>query len=290
MIPARPSHTAFRVARHRAAHQLLDDPLVFADPLALPILGAEVAAQIRADPQNGEGGPLAAYLRAFLAVRHRFVEDRLANARAAGIRQYVILGAGLDTFAYRMPAAPGPLRVWEVDHPATQAWKRERLQEAGIAVPPSLCFVPIDFEHETLATVLAAAGLDLEAGAVFSWLGVTPYLARQTILETLRYIALATRGGGGVAFDYAIAPHLLTLPQRVVFETMAARVRAAGEPWQSSFEPAELAETLRGLGFASVEDVPPATLNARYFAGRSDGMHVGGLAHLMWAGSNHPVA
>ena len=285
MIPAQPSHTAFRVARHRAAHQLLDHPRVFDDPLALPILGDEMAAQLRADPASEEGGILAPYLRAFFAVRHRFVEDQLAAGRVAGVRQYVILGAGLDTFAYRAPSGPGALHVWEVDHPATQAWKRERLQETGIAEPPNLSFVAVDFEHQSLPAALAGAGLDLEAGAVFCWLGVTPYLTRPAIFETLRFVALATRHGGGVAFDYAIAPRLLSVLQRIVYETMAAKVKAAGEPWQSSFDPEELTAALHELGFAIVEDVPPETLNARYFANRTDGMHIGGLAHMMWAGS-----
>jgi methyltransferase (TIGR00027 family) len=285
MIPAQPSHTAQRVALHRAAHQLLDHPPVLDDPLALAILGADVAAALRADPQHFETGHLAPYLRAFMAVRARFAEDQLAHFRAAGVTQYVVLGAGLDTSAYRDPRPSLPLRIWEVDHPATQAWKQQRLREAGIAVSERLTFVPIDFEHQTLPETLAAAGFDPSAGALFSWLGVTPYLTRSAILSTLAYVAAATHAGGGVVFDYALAPQLLTPRQRAVFDDLADRVRAAGEPWQSSFEPAQLANDLRGLGFRFAEDIPPVTLNARYLANRTDGLQIGGLAHLMWAGT-----
>jgi methyltransferase (TIGR00027 family) len=148
MISAQPSRTAMRVAMRRAAHQLLDDPLVFDDPLAIPILGREMAAAVRADPGQFEKGRLSSYMRAFFAARSRFAEDQLAAARAAGVQQYVILGAGLDTFAYRDPSPALPLRVWEVDHPATQAWKRERLAESAIPVPGNLTFAPADFERD----------------------------------------------------------------------------------------------------------------------------------------------
>ena len=201
------------------------------------------------------------------------------------MQQYVILGAGLDTFAYRQPPLDRPLRIWEVDHPATQAWKRQRLEEAAIAIPGNLTFAPIDFEHESLADVLLAAGFEPEAGAVFSWLGVVPYLSRPAIMATLAYVAAATSAGGGIAFDFAIPPSQLTIMQRAAFEVLSARVRAAGEPWQTFFDPGELAGELRGLGYAVAEDVPPATINARYLAGRSDRLEVGGMGHLMWAGA-----
>ena len=285
MIPAQPSHTAQRVALRRAAHQLLDAPPVLDDPLAVPMLGAETAAALRADPSHFETNVVAPYLRAFCAVRSRFAEDQLARARAGGVRQYVILGAGLDTFPYRDPTPALPIHIWEVDHPATQAWKRQRLQEVGIAIPSRLTFVPVDFEHQALPDALVAARFDPAAGALFSWLGVTPYLTRPAILATLGYIAAATKHAGGVAFDYNVAPHLLTARQRAVFEAVAARVQAAGEPWQSFFDPMELVDDLRGVGFAVAENFSPDELNALYLAGRQDGLRVGSLAHLMWAGA-----
>ncbi len=288
MIPAQFSRTALRVAMRRAAHQLMDRPPVLVDPVAVPILGRENAAALQADPAAIERGPLSAYLRAFFAVRSRFAEDHLAAARAAGISQFVVLGAGLDTFAYRDPSPELPLRVWEVDYPATQEWKRQLLADAGIPIPPTLTFVPLDFEHDTLPHALAGAGFDAAAGAVFSWLGVVPYLTRTAIMDTLRFVASATRAGGGIAFDYGISPDTLTLTQRAVFYAMAARVRAAGEPWQTFFDPDELRRDLLALGFAMADDVPPAVINARYFAGREDGLRVGGIGHLFWAGAAAP--
>jgi methyltransferase (TIGR00027 family) len=265
-------------------HQILDRPPVLDDPLAIPILGAETAAALRADPTQFTPGPFAPVLRAFMAARARFAEDQLASLRAAGVQQYVVLGAGLDTFAYR-DQSPLPLRIWEVDHPATQAWKRARLAEAEITVPPSLTFVPVDFERDALPDALRRAGFDPSDGAFFSWLGVTPYLTDAAIFDTLAYVASATTHRGGVVFDYALAPGLLSFGERFVFERLAARVRSAGEPWQSFFEPDDLAERLRSAGFQVAEDVSPDVLNARYYAHRTDGLRVGSLAHLMWAGT-----
>ena len=273
MIPAQPSRTAMRVALRRAAHQLLDVPPVLVDPMAIAILGGETEAALRADPARFENRRLSSPLRAFIAVRSRFAEDQLAAARGDGVRQYVILGAGLDTFAYRDPSPERPLRVWEVDHPATQAWKRARLAESSIPLPSHLTFVPIDFEHETLPSALAAAGFDPAAGAVFSWLGVVPYLSRPAIMTTLAYVASATTAGGGIAFDYGIPPGQLTIGQRVVFEALAARVRAADEPWRTFFDPAELTRDLFALGFAvavrprqSMRDTLPAGETASKWA------------------------
>ena len=178
-----PSQTALGAAMQRAAHQLLERPLVFEDPLALPILGLERVRWITANLERLRH-PWATSLRASLVVRSRVAEDTLADAVASGTRQMVILGAGLDTFGYRNPHPR--LRVFEVDHPATQTWKRERLAAQGIAVPRSLAFVPVDFETRSLEARLDAAGLRTEAPAFFSWLGVTMYLSREAIARTLR--------------------------------------------------------------------------------------------------------
>jgi methyltransferase (TIGR00027 family) len=197
----------------------------------------------------------------------------------------VILGAGLDTFAYRARLDDPPLAVWEVDYPATQAWKRELLAAAGIVAPPPLAFVSIDFARESLADVLAAAGFDARAGAVFSWLGVTQYLVADDVFATLRYVAGATAAGGGIAFDYSVAPQLLSLAERSAYDALAARVRAAGEPWLSSFVPEELAAAVRACGFSAVRDVSPEDLRARYLAGQANPLPLGRLARLLWAGA-----
>src|SRR5271169_1270262 len=153
------SKTARRVAIRRAAHQLLDHPRVLDDPLALRIIGSDAEEELRSNPKEDHAFSRA--FRAFMAARSRYAEDELAGAVGRGVRQYVVLGAGLDTFAYRNPYQS--LRVFEVDHPATQAWKREQLQAADIAIPSSLTFVPIDFERQTLADGLGQCGFDTGA-------------------------------------------------------------------------------------------------------------------------------
>src|SRR5580704_178111 len=179
------SRTAQRVAIRRAAHQLLDRPRVFDDPFALRIIGSEAAEELRSNPKEHHAFSRA--FRAFMAARSRYAEDELACAVARGVRQYVVLGAGLDTFAYRNPHAG--LWVFEVDHPATQAWKREQLEQVDIAVPQSLAFAPVDFERVSLGEGLDAAGFDRAAPAIFTWLGVVPYLTEQAVFATLGLIA-----------------------------------------------------------------------------------------------------
>jgi len=277
-----PSRTARRVALRRAAHQILDVPLVFEDPVALRLLDPEDAAALRADPQQVERTPLDRPLRAFLVARSRYAEDELALAVERGVRQYVILGAGLDTFACRSPYPEGLLRIFEVDHPATQVWKRERLAAAGLTLSPDLVLAPVDFEKQTLADGLRSAGWDALRPTFFSWLGVTVYLTEDAVLRTLRFIASAP-AGSEVVFDYGISPSLLNSREHWVFEAMAQRVAAAGEPWRAFFDPSRLAETLRTMGFGQVEDLGGEEINARYFQGRADGLRVGTLAHLMMA-------
>jgi methyltransferase (TIGR00027 family) len=276
----RPSATAQRVALRRAAHQILDKPKVFDDPLALRIVGQESALALQTDPYQSEATRLSPYLRAFMAARSRYAEDELALAVGRGVRQYVILGAGFDTFVYRNPYPEGALRVFEVDHPATQAWKRARLEEVGLPLPVDLTFAPVDFERQTLADGLRDVGYDPSLSAFFSWLGVTPYLTTEEVITTLRFIASAPIGSG-VVFDYAILPSLLTPDQRLVFDALANRVASAGEPWRTFFDPVELTKDLRAMGFGHVEDIGPAEINARYFKDRADGLRVGSLSHLM---------
>ncbi len=277
-----PSRTAQRVALRRTAHQILDRPLVFEDPLALAMLGPRAAEELRADPDRGEASPAAPYLRAFLAARSRLAEDELALAVARGVSQYVILGAGLDTFAWRNPHPPGSLAVFEVDHPASQAFKRQRLAEAGLAPPPDLAFAPVDFLKVSLAEGLRRAGHDQGRASFFSWLGVTPYLTPEAVMDTLRFIAVSP-AGGGVVFDFAVSPSRLDAPGRAAYQALAARAEAGGEPWLAHFEPAALAVELRAMGFAEVTRLGRAEINARYFAGRADGLGVGSMYQLISA-------
>lgn len=281
MIESRPSRTAERVALRRAAHQLLDDPRVYDDPLALAILGDAQAAAMRADPRRFEDGPVARPLRAFLAVRSRLAEDTLAQAVAVGVRQYVVLGAGLDTFAYRNPYPN--LRVFEVDHPATQAWKRQRLAEAHIAVPEGVTFAAVDFATAPLPQALRTAGLRSEEPTFFSWLGVTPYLEPSNVLATLAAIAPFAANGGGVVFDYNTPPASLAPARRAAFEALAARVAAAGEPFRGFFEPEALVAAMRAMGFRGIRDLGADELNATFLSNRADGLQVGSVAHILTA-------
>jgi len=273
------SLTAQKVAIRRAAHQLLDHPKVLDDPLALRIIGAEAAQELQSSPRESHG--FARAFRAFMAARSRYAEDQIAQAVANGVKQCVVLGAGLDTFACRNPHPA--LHVFEVDHPATQAWKREQLRAAGIAIPQSLTFVPVDFERQVLPDELRQAGFRDSEPAFFSWLGVTPYLSHAAFASTLSFIAKMP-AGSGVVFDFAIDRKLLNFGQRIALDALAARVAAAGEPFQLFFDPAKLQEELKGLGFRRAEFLDREQLNARYFKDRTDGLRVrGGLGHMMGA-------
>src|SRR5262249_23199429 len=161
-------------ASHRAAHQVLENGRIFFDPLALRILGRDAGEVGR----EAEQRPLGRSMRIFIAVRHRFAEDALALAIEQGVLQVVVLGAGLDTWAYRSPLSQR-VRIFEVDHPATQEWKRQLLAEAEIEVPPSLTFAPIDFERQNLGDGLANGGFSPDAATFFMWLGVVPYLTQE---------------------------------------------------------------------------------------------------------------
>ncbi len=188
----------------------------------------------------------------------------------------------MDTFAYRNPYPEATLHVYEVDHPTTQGWKRALLQEAGIAPPADLTFVPIDFERGSLEEGLRDAGHDHGAPSLFSWLGVTEYLTADAVMASLRFIASAPEASG-IVFDYMVSPSLLNSAQRARFEALAQRVASAGEPWQTFFDPGLLKGDLRALGFRYVEDNGQEEINERYFKDRGDSLRVGSLSRLMIA-------
>jgi methyltransferase (TIGR00027 family) len=280
VIEGKPSGTSWRVAVRRATHQIVDKPPVFDDPLALVIIGPEARAQIEANPHAGDSPGWTA-LRAYLAVRSRVAEDALAAAVRAGVRQYVVLGAGLDTFAYRN--TDRTLRVFEVDHPETQAWKRKLLTKFQIAVPDDVTYVPVNFERQDLGEELARTGLDATRPTFFSWLGVTMYLTRDSIRGTLRILRRLAGGTGGIAFDYAQPPHWYRPIEWLGYRVMARRVAAAGEPFRSLFEPKELAALLRDVGFSTFTDLGADGLNEKYFAGRADRLKIRGRGHVVVA-------
>ncbi len=275
MQTGRASKTALRVAIRRAAHQLMEEPRILHDPVVLRLLGTGFERDLERASHK-----VARDFRGFMAARSRYAEDLLAKAVAAGVEQYVVLGAGLDTFAYRNPHRT--VRVFEVDFPATQEWKRAKLAEAKIMEPENVTFVPLDFEHHTIAQGLADAGFDARKPAFFGWLGVVPYLTRAAFRATLGAIGRLP-AGSGVCFDYALDPETLSLARRPVFDALAARVAAAGEPFRIFFTPEELEAELRRAGFTRVEQTDSDRLNELYFHGRSDGLKLSAEALGMLA-------
>lgn len=279
MIEAQPSKTALRVALRRAAHQVHDaKPLVFDDPLAVRILGREFADEIARTPDS-EKRPFSAALRAFMVARARLAEDTLAaGVRELNVEQYLVLGAGLDTFACRNPY-PG-VRVFEVDHPATQAWKLKMLAGAGLVPPASASFVAVDFECDSLRAKLQAAGFDFALPTVTAWLGVVPYLTADAFRATMRLLSRFP-AGSAVVFDYSQPREVLPEREQLMLDSLSARVAQAGEPFQLFFTPEQLAEELEWLGLRVVEDLDSTALTARYFAGRTDGLLLRGKGGRM---------
>jgi methyltransferase (TIGR00027 family) len=273
MDHATPSQTALRVALRRAAHQLYDaQPLVLDDPIAVPILGQEYVPELQKTTTKLEK-PFSSALRAFLVARSRYAEDMLSNAIAQGVTQYVLLGAGLDTFAYRNPYPN--IRVFEVDHPATQRWKRGLLETSGILIPKNLTFVPVDFEHQTLPTQLLTSGFDSSAPTFFAWLGVVPYLTLEAFRSTVRFIATCPPESG-LVFDYGQPRSALPRLEQFAHDSLAARVKLAGEPFQLFFTPHEVASELSA--FYNLEDLGSPEINARYFDNRTDNLRLLGSA------------
>ena len=281
MEEGKPSVTAMRTAMMRAAHLLWDDPKIFEDTLALRLCGCESEAALRAqldqlDPE------VVRRVTGTVVMRGRYLEDEVDRAVERGLFQYVILGAGLDSFAYRRTDLVKVLRVFEVDHPATQAWKRTRLQETGIELPPNLSLVPIDFEKQSFIDGLQRSGYRTDAPGVFSWIGVTMYLTPDAIFSTLRAIA-SLAAGTEIIFQYLVPKELVDEEAQRILAVIMADTAARGEPHQSFFEPAKLAERVRELGFVDVSDLGPDEVQARYFAGRTDGLRASPLNHYMRA-------
>jgi methyltransferase (TIGR00027 family) len=280
MEPSRPSQTALRVALRRAAHQLYDAyPLVLDDPIAVPILGATYAEELRRTPTRTDR-PFSVALRAFLVARSRYAEDALARAVTNGVTQYVLLGAGLDTFAHRNPYPQ--LRVFEVDHPATQQWKRELLATSVLPTPANLTYAPVDFEHQSLPEQLHFAGFNPKFPTFFALLGVVPYLTPEAFRSTIAFIA-AQPPDSGLVFDYSQPRSALPQLEQLAYDSLAARVQQAGEPFQLFFTPREAAAEL--AAFYNLEDLGSREINALYFANRTDSLRVLGSAGRLLSAS-----
>jgi methyltransferase (TIGR00027 family) len=277
-----PSRTAHLVAVSRAAHQLFDQPRVFEDPVALAIIGPEAVAGIRMAERRFNLS-YSRFMRAYLVARSRLAEDALSEAVSRGVRQYVVLGAGLDTFAHRNPHAAAGLRVFEVDHPATQEWKRQLLSRAALKAPESLTFVSVNFESQRLPDRLAANGFHVAEPAFFSWLGVTMYLSPDAIQETLKFVAQSPTSSS-IIFDYLTRPRRWQLLRRLGLKVMTNRMAAVGEPWRTFFDPTQLYPELMNLGFNSVRDFGADEINARYFGHAGARLRVGEIGRVVLAG------
>jgi methyltransferase (TIGR00027 family) len=267
------SNTAFGALFLRGVHQLLDaKPLVLDDPAALTLLGKNACRQIKNSKIHHQTIEARA-LRTHVVLRSRFAEDRLAEAVNRGIKQYVILGAGFDTFAYRQPTWAETLKIFEVDQPATQAQKRLRLEHAGIKLPPNLSFAGIDFEHESLRDGLLRNGVSLEEPSFFSWLGVTMYLNENAIDTVLRTIALFP-SESEIVFTFSQPPDSLSGQESDFHSSLSKIVAGAGEPFVSYFTPATIDSKLRQAGFKTIAFLSNEEAEERYLSGRPTDLHI----------------
>jgi methyltransferase (TIGR00027 family) len=284
MKPNEPSRTAMMIARQRAAHQLLDHGSILDDPFAIRILREDEKDVL----QFANAHPLASIGRLFTTARSRIAEDALSRAVEGGVRQIVILGAGLDTFALRNPHGARQIRIYEVDHPATQAWKLERLVEARIPLPRWLILVPVDFERDDLGEKLVAAGFQQNSPAFFTWLGVVPYLTHDAIGRILDY--MSSIQNSEVVFDYIEPPEAFSEELRQLEKQRAEQLEKIGERSASRFEPAGMGAILRSHGFSAIEDINFQEIASR-FGGAVQGLAPGHAGvHVVHAKPNrfHP--
>jgi methyltransferase (TIGR00027 family) len=278
-----PSRTAIGTAVHRAAHLLLDeDPKILVDPFARAFAGYASDAEMLQAVASLEMIEFPR-MRAVFTVRSRYAEDELAGAIIGGIDQYIILGAGLDSFAYRRPDLTASLDVFEVDHPASQAWKRARVAELGIAAPTHLHHVSIDFERQTLGEGLAESIIDLGKPVLLSLLGVTQYLTTDATVRMLRDVAATTAPGSELVLQFVVPPATLARDEAALVTAWAERNGAAGEPWLGYFEPAEMEHHLLVAGFSRVVHFGPEEATERYLRGRGDGLSMPAYFHMIKA-------
>ena len=276
------SYMAEATAMLRAMHQVVDDePKVLDDPLAVRILGDRARRNLDASLERFQT-PWLIKARTFAIMRSRFMEDHLAAAIKNGVSQYLILGAGLDTSAYRTAALRSDVQVFEVDHPDTQAWKLNRLSEARIEVPGNVTFVAVDFETQKLDQELCGRGFETGRTTFVSWLGVTYYLERGSVMETLRFIS-GLGSGTCLVFDFALEPAAVDEVERAAISKVSNVVASNNEPWLTHFLPGVLHEELEKLGFKDVLHLGRDDATRRYLKDRSDGLQLSDTLHVIFA-------
>jgi methyltransferase (TIGR00027 family) len=275
-----PDATAIRVALWRALHLEVDDaPHVFTDDVALRLARPESDWRSRGDMSPDA----TAAFRASIVARARFVDDLVCARAGTGVDQYVILGAGLDTFAQRHAELAETLRIYEVDQPATQAWKRDRLHAEGLSSPAGPRFVAIDFEGgESWWDGLLANGFDPSRTTVVSSTGVSMYLTRAATEATVAQLA-ALGPGSSMAMTFMLPLDLVAASERELQARVEAAARASGTPFLSHYAPADMVDMCRAAGFSEVRHVGPDELIARYFAGRGDGLRPPTAEHFVVA-------
>ncbi|MEU5259059.1 class I SAM-dependent methyltransferase [Amycolatopsis sp. NPDC021455] len=277
--PPRVSRTAFTAAAARAAHLLVDaEPFLFSDTLAAPLLGDQAEELLAYHRLHGTH-PILAGARAEAVCRSRYTEERLTRANS-GIDQYLILGAGLDSFAYRTP--PGRFRVFEVDHPATQTVKRELLDAAGVAVPASVTFVPVDFETDPLRECVVQSGLDPFRPVFVSWLGVTMYLTREAVASTLAQLG-GLAPGSEIVTDHLLPEQLRDAAGNGYAEAVGPVAARQGEPWRTFLSPADMAGLVRDAGFEVVGQAGQRESVAARLWHRTDALRPAALSALTHA-------
>ena len=278
MLPGRPSQTMLRTAALRAAHQLLDKPLILHDPIAVGLVpeSSERAVLATLDEHRNQVA-----LRLFFALRSRFAEDRLAEAAARGVRQYVIVGAGLDTFPWRQPDYARNMKIFAVDHVSTLASTQVIFRDRGLPKPANLTFVSADLEERRIGKSLSEFGFDPDVPSLCSVLGVTQYLSARC--RRLAAICLVTEGGQRDRLLLCTDGGRLAGDDVQIAVDAGRRNAAIGEPWKTRLRPRELVERLTQLGFSDVFHLTPELAHRRYFSGRGDGSHALGVEQIICA-------
>jgi methyltransferase (TIGR00027 family) len=279
VLPGRPSQTMLRTAALRAAHQLLDNPLILHDPIAVGLVpeSSERAVLSKLDEHRNQVA-----LRFSFALRSRLAEDRLAEAAARGVRQYVIVGAGLDTFAWRQPDYARNMKIFAVDHIATLASTQQIFQERGLPTPANLKFVPADLEDHRIGESLSESGFDRDVPSFCSVLGVMQYLNQPAVDALLRF-ASSLKAGSEIVFSFVPTDEDLQGDDVQIAADAGKRNAAIGEPWKTRLRPRELVERLAHLGFSNIFHFTPELVHRRYFSGREDGSRALGVEQMICA-------